>query len=565
MCMSDSSRDYDSNGSHKSFKDILQSKQGFDADSLKRGIKNTLQSMFSPKSDSSVYSKGVRELDNYGYEKYNIEDDGEIFISKVPEKALFNDGEPIMVRATGGNFVGSADNTSARIDVGEAQAKAEDVRSLFSNVPRGTTVETEYHATVGEVTDEGTVKPRPIDRTFLDRMRASAVNERAAPHVEFEADDVSEEVAAESPRFLQIDDEADAPAVEVPDVVAPVEEPVIEATEEEPELFQAMDEETTAAPAEEPEAPVQQYSFLDRVASSQRKPAEFFVDDVDEPVTEEVQAEDEEDDEYSWIKFDDEVEDVQIDDEVEIPMIATDVVEAVAEAPVEQFEDEVQAVAVEETPAEEPVIAFAEVPSFEVPEEPIAEETPIEAPVEEAKAEEEIEIPMVAADILEETVVEAPVEETLAEEPIIDAPIIAEAPVEVPEEPFAEETPIEAVAEAPVEPVAVMTLPGITDVEPIAGLEMEGSEPSSESAVSEGIAAVAEVETAVTGADVEPAPAATSRFNGLEEDGEGLPKLSDPVIKRPRSVRFRFSNGVLQNVESNDKVEPKEELRGPLA
>lgn len=543
--MSDSSRDYDSNGSHKSFKDILQSKQGFDADSLKRGIKNTLQSMFSPKSDSSVYSKGVRELDNYGYEKYNIEDDGEIFISKVPEKALFNDGEPIMVRATGGNFVGSADNTSARIDVGEAQAKAEDVRSLFSNVPRGTTVETEYHATVGEVTDEGTVKPRPIDRTFLDRMRASAVNERAAPHVEFEADDVSEEVAAESPRFLQIDDEADAPAVEVPDVVAPVEEPVIEATEEEPELFQAMDEETTAAPAEEPEAPVQQYSFLDRVASSQRKPAEFFVDDVDEPVTEEVQAEDEEDDEYSWIKFDDEVEDVQIDDEVEIPMIAADVVEAVAEAPVEQFEDEVQAVAVEETPAEEPVIAFAEVPSFEVPEEPIAEETPIEAPVEEAQAEVEIEIPMVAADILEETVVEAP--------------------VEVPEEPFAEETPIEAVAEAPVEPVAVMTLPGITDVEPIVGLEMEGSEPSSESAVSEGITAVTEVETAVTGADVEPAPAATSRFNGLEEDGEGLPKLSDPVIKRPRSVRFRFSNGVLQNVESNDKVEPKEELRGPLA
>ena len=532
MCMSDSSRDYDSNGSHKSFKDILQSKQGFDADSLKRGIKNTLQSMFSPKSDSSVYSKGVRELDNYGYEKYNIEDDGEIFISKVPEKALFNDGEPIMVRATGGNFVGSADNTSARIDVGEAQAKAEDVRSLFSNVPRGTTVETEYHATVGEVTDEGTVKPRPIDRTFLDRMRTSAVNERAAPHVEFEAEDVPEEVAAESPRFLQIDDEADAPAVEVPDVVAPVEEPVIEATEEEPELFQAMDEETTAAPAEEPEAPVQQYSFLDRVASSQRKPAEFFVDDVDEPVTEEVQAEDEDDDEYSWIKFDDEVEDVQIDDEVEIPMITADV---------------------------------AEVPSFEVPEEPIAEETVAEASVEEAKAEEEIEIPMVAADIFEETVAEASVEETPAEEPVIDAPVIGEVAVEVPEEPIAEETPIEAIAEAPVEPVAVMTLPGITDVEPIVGLEMEGSEPSSESAVSEGITAVAEVETAVTGADVEPAPAATPRFNGLEEDGEGLPKLSDPVIKRPRSVRFRFSNGVLQNVESNDKVEPKEELRGPLA
>ena len=51
---------------------------------------------------------------------------------------------------------------------------------------------------------------------------------------------------------------------------------------------------------------------------------------------------------------------------------------------------------------------------------------------------------------------------------------------------------------------------------------------------------------------------------GLEEDGEALPRLSDPVVKRPRTVRFRFSNGVLQNVES-DKTEPKEELRDPLA
>ena len=41
--------------------------------------------------DSSVYSKGVRELDNYGYERYNIKDDSEIFISRMSDKALFND------------------------------------------------------------------------------------------------------------------------------------------------------------------------------------------------------------------------------------------------------------------------------------------------------------------------------------------------------------------------------------------------------------------------------------------------------------------------------------------
>lgn len=111
-----------------------------------------------------------------------------------------------------------------------------------------------------------------------------------------------------------------------------------------------------------------------------------------------------------------------------------------------------------------------------------------------------------------------------------------------------------------------MTLPGIREVEPlepIAGLEMEGSEPSSDSAVSDAIEATpAVMEAVVTGAEAAPAP--STKFVGLEEDGEALPRLSDPVVKRPRTVRFRFSNGVLQNVES-DKTEPKEELRDPLA
>ena len=134
--MSDSSRDYDSNGSRKSLRNRLQSMQSTDRTDAKKGqhlsdltknIGNTLQSIFSNKSDSSVYSKGVRELDNFGYEKYNLEDDGgEIFISKVPERAMFNDGEPIIVRATAGNFVGSSDNTTARIELNDVQAPQEE-------------------------------------------------------------------------------------------------------------------------------------------------------------------------------------------------------------------------------------------------------------------------------------------------------------------------------------------------------------------------------------------------------------------------------------------------------
>ena len=437
--MSDSSRDYDSNGSRKSLRNRLQSMQSTDRTDAKKGqhlsdltknIGNTLQSIFSNKSDSSVYSKGVRELDNFGYEKYNLEDDGgEIFISKVPERAMFNDGEPIIVRATAGNFVGSSDNTTARFDVGEAEAKAEDMRNLFSNVPRGTAVETEYHATVGEVTADGTVKPRPIDASFLGRMKASSAERQTAP-----AEDQTAPAPEASAQFLQIDE--DVP-VEVPDNSTEV--PILK-----------MEEAPVEEAASEPAPADNGFSFLDRVSRSRR--ADFIIEpeeaEVEEPV-EEAPVEEAEDD-YDWIFADEDQEEVM------------------------------------EMPAEVPeVIAEAE--------------SPVEA-----------------------------------------------APVE--------------------EPIAVMTLPGIREVEPlepIAGLEMEGSEPSSDSAVSDAIEATpAVMEAAVTGAEAAPAP--STKFVGLEEDGEALPRLSDPVVKRPRTVRFRFSNGVLQNVES-DKTEPKEELRDPLA
>lgn len=498
--MSDSSRDYDSNGSRKSLRNRLQSMQSTDRTDAKKGqhlsdltknIGNTLQSIFSNKSDSSVYSKGVRELDNFGYEKYNLEDDGgEIFISKVPERAMFNDGEPIIVRATAGNFVGSSDNTTARFDVGEAEAKAEDMRNLFSNVPRGTAVETEYHATVGEVTADGTVKPRPIDASFLGRMKASSAERQTAP-----AEDQTASAPEASAQFLQIDE--DVP-VEVPDNSTEV--PILK-----------MEEAPVEEAASEPAPADNGFSFLDRVSRSRR--ADFIIEpeeaEVEEPV-EEAPVEEAEDD-YDWIFADEDQEEVmEMPAEVpEIGEVAADVPEDIIVAPIE-------------TPEEVPVadvadeIIVADVPT-EVPEQVESYSGFVEEPVEEAPAVGLVEV---------EPVIEAPVEE----------------------------------------PIAVMTLPGIREVEPlepIAGLEMEGSEPSSDSAVSDAIEATpAVMEAAVTGAEAAPAP--STKFVGLEEDGEALPRLSDPVVKRPRTVRFRFSNGVLQNVES-DKTEPKEELRDPLA
>ena len=173
----------------------------------------------------------------------------------------------------------------------------------------------------------------------------------------------------------------------------------------------------------------------------------------------------------------------------------------------------------------------------------------------------DIPVEDVAEVFIPEAVEEAPVE---ASEIDVDVP--EEIQVEIPVE--AETVPevIEAVEEAPVEPVAVMALPKIEITEPegVTGLKVEGSEPSSGSEVNAAVVATEELESAVTGAEAVVPERTAVRCTGLTEDGEALPPLSDPVIRRPRSVRFRFNNGVLQNVDS-EKVEPREELRDPLA
>ena len=543
MCMSDSSRDNNSGGSFKSLRNRLQTrpnKQSFQADGIKKGFSHisdvtknmgaTIQNMFATKSDASVYSKGVRELDNFGYEKYNIDDDGgEVFITRVPENAMFNDGEPILVRATAGNFVGPSDNTTARIELNDVQApQEEDYSKFFGNVKRGAPQETEYHATVGKVNDDGSIEPTPTNLDFLNKVRSGSHNERVAPRMEIEDVPVEEPAVPAEPLVSEMEQ------VQVP------EEPV--EMSEEPIEFQAVDD-----IAEQVQAEVQ-------IETPEEESVEEIIEAEETPVQEESEE-----------------MPVEASVEVEEPQIAEETFEApVEEVHAEKVREEFF-IEPEDELSEEPAEASVE-ESSEVEDDDYSwieiGETDVVDP-EEIPAEVQIEpeeIPAEADDVSEEAIV-------MAEDPVAEpeAPVMGfrEEAVEEEQAQVAEETlevPVEAPVEAPVEETVVaMTLPRIEISEPegVTGLKVEGSEPSSDSEVNAAVTATEVHEAAVTGAVAEQ-PKVGIRCSGLTEDGEALPPMSDPVIRRPRSMRFRFNNGVLQNVDS-EKVEPREELRDPLA
>lgn len=540
MCMSDSSRDNNSGGSFKSLRNRLQTrpnKQSFQADGIKKGFSHisdvtknmgaTIQNMFATKSDASVYSKGVRELDNFGYEKYNIDDDGgEVFITRVPENAMFNDGEPILVRATAGNFVGPSDNTTARIELNDVQApQEEDYSKFFGNVKRGAPQETEYHATVGKVNDDGSIEPTPTNLDFLNKVRSGSHNERVAPRMEIEDVPVEEPAVPAEPLVSEMEQ------VQVP------EEPV--EMSEEPIEFQAVDD-----IAEQVQAEVQ-------IETPEEESVEEIIEAEETPVQEESEE-----------------MPVEASVEVEEPQIAEETFEApVEEVHAEKVREEFF-IEPEDELSEEPAEASVE-ESSEVEDDDYSwieiGETDVVDP-EEIPAEVQIETPeevlVEADDVSEEAIV-------MAEDPVAEpeAPVMGfrEEAVEEEQAQVAEET-LEVPVEAPVEETVVaMTLPRIEISEPegVTGLKVEGSESSSDSEVNAAVTATEVHEAAVTGAVAEQ-PKVGIRCSGLTEDGEALPPMSDPVIRRPRSMRFRFNNGVLQNVDS-EKVEPREELRDPLA
>lgn len=440
--------------------------------------------------ETSVYTKGVRQLNDHGFETFNIEDCGEIFISKVSNNALFNDGEPVLVRATDGNYVGRVDPFKAQVAADQPAQAAVSEMKLFQNVPRASSVEKQFSGVVGVVTSDGTVAVKPVDNGFLNKMARpvkadEAVEEApveiveeasvAEPAPEHDMSDLMSRMVRPSRQTVE------APAEEVVEEAPVIEEaPVMESVIEEIPAEEIVAE----APAEEP---VKEHE-------------EFFIDteEVSVEIVEEAEAEDTgaiETDDYSWVEFDEgEPAEVAVAESFIEAAPAEEAVEEVVEAPVEE---------IVETVVAEPATGFVEAP---------------------------------AEDVVEETVEE----------------IVEEAPVEAPSTGFVE-APAEKIP-ADVTP----SLPGLAVVPE--GLHVEGNEPSNAATSSLDAVTTVPEQTTVTSAV---APEQNSKKATLPRDGEALPPMSDPVIKRPNSMRFRFDNGVLMNVSSKSKGS-EEGARSPL-
>ena len=432
--------------------------------------------------ETSVYTKGIRQLNDHGFETFNIEDCGEIFISKVSNNALFNDGEPVLVRATDGNYVGRVDPFKAQVAAEQPAQAAVSEMKLFQNVPRASSVEKQFSGVVGVVTSDGTVAVKPVDNGFLNKMARPAKVDEA---VEEAPAEIVEEASVAEP----------APEHDMSDLMSrmvrpsrqTVEIPAEEVVEEAPVMESVIEE----IPAEEivAEAPAEEPA---------KEHEEFFIDTEEVPVEVVEEAEDTgaiETDDYSWVEFN------------------------------------------EGEPAE---VAVAE---------PLVETAPAEEAVEEiveASAEEIVET-VVAEPVT--GFVEAPAEETV-EETVED--IVEEAPVEAPSTGFVEAS----AEEIPVD--VTPSLPGLAVVPE--GLHVEGNEPSNAATSSlDAVTTVPEQTTATSAV----APEQKSNRATFSSDGEALPPMSDPVIKRPNSMRFRFDNGVLMNVSSKSKGS-EEGARSPL-
>lgn len=458
--------------------------------------------------ETSVYTKGVRQLNDHGFETFNIEDCGEIFISKVSNNALFNDGEPVLVRATDGNYVGRVDPFKAQVAADQPAQAAVSEMKLFQNVPRASSVEKQFSGVVGVVTSDGTVAVKPVDNGFLNKMARPAKADEAVE--EAPAEIVEEASVAEPAPEHDMSDlmsrmvrpsrqTVEAPAEEVVEEAPVIEEaPVMEETSviEEVPVMESVIEEN---PAEEivVEAPAEEV-FEDAPAEEPvTEHEEFFIDTEEVPVelVEEAEAEDTgaiETDDYSWVEFN--------EGEPAEAAVAEPFIEA---APAEEAVEEVIEAPIEETVVAEPATGFVEAPAEEV------------------------------------------VEETVEE-------IVEEAPIDAPSTGFVE-APAEEIP-ADVTP----SLPGLAVVPE--GLHVEGNEPSNAATSSlDAVTTVPEQTTATSAV----APEQNSKRATLSRDGEALPPMSDPVIKRPNSMRFRFDNGVLMNVSSKSKGS-EEGARSPL-
>ncbi len=515
-------------------------KHGFGqiSESFSRGVESLKKSAQSRGGSTSVYCKGVRQLDNYGYEKFNLEDGGEeIFISRHSEKSMFNEDDSILIRATDGNFVTQPDTTKEIQVAEETVIEPTDTRRMFANVPVSDTP-CEFHGVVGTI-DGGRVVPTPVDTGFLSKMvkpapgnmqkldmdqpaykEVTIQNAPEAPVESVPVNDSSSEgmvkvtPAEEYPEIIEETNDIADESAEVVGAIAvagiveasaeePVEVPVedvIEAPVEIPEVMEVPEEvsETIEAPVEESAeevtvSPVEEIQTIEAPAESQ----EFFVGTEEETVESSVEE----------IPEGMDCDNNSVDDDYNMMFPDYEESEAVAGAA--------------------GVIAVAG--------------------IVEASAEEPVEVPV------EEALV-APVEVPEVTEAPVEVPDVAEIPEEVPET-------IEAPVEAPVEEPIVVE-PRIEQTVEVSempeGLYIEGNEPGNVALATAG-GAVLVAEATVTGSTATEPPSGIRV--GLDADGEALPPMSDPVVTRPRSVRFRFANGVLMSVDSKTEGSQEEPAR----
>jgi len=117
--------------------------------------------------------KGTIELDSRGYQVYNIEDTGEIYIAQIPEKATFDEKEIIVTRATPDMFVGEVEEEKVEEAV-STQKQAVDVESLFHKAVRGgsvvvpVTIGTNNGGVIEECAAPGS-EDINIERVYADR------------------------------------------------------------------------------------------------------------------------------------------------------------------------------------------------------------------------------------------------------------------------------------------------------------------------------------------------------------------------------------------------------------
>ena len=328
------------------------------------------------------------------------------------------------------------------------------------------------------------------------------------------------------------------------------------------EEVQALDVEEKVVESDSNSTP----SIFDRMVQVKR--TEFFVDTVeDENTCEDVSDSadvigSDVDHQYPSDMIDEfygaSVEDVD-EDAADIHIITEEALTEAEEVSEIEVSEQTPEIVVEEDvfdDDEETEIFEVAVAEPEAIEEVQAEESFIEETIE---AEPEIVEAFVEA--VEEDPMEAEVPETEIFKQDDSAESFVEAEDDVSEE-FIDAIEESVIEEAAVEEPAVMSLPKVVmeETEEIVGLNLESNQESSDSVVEASIESTEVIEAVPTGAS-----AVVEQPAAISVDGEALPPLSDPVVRRPRTVRFRFSNGVLQNVDSAEKVEPREELRDPLA